>query len=492
MNDLASSTGPRKARVLIVEDDAQLLRLCAKVVQQQHEIALAASTSEAIDVAGGFRPHVLITDYNLPDGNGVQLAASLSRSRAGLRVLLITGALPDEVELKALPEKATLLHKPFAPHQLLQAIRELLADATSGDVQAEQINEAQTDTRAMEHRYRQIVESASDIIYETDANGYFRYANPVGVEAVGYPLVELLSMRFTELIREDKRLEAEKFYGRQARDRTRTTYYEYPVVRPDGRTIWLGQNVQLLTRGTEIVGFQAVARDITQRHQTDQFKDELLAVVGHELRTPLTTIRGALGLLKSGKLPAQQAERMLSIAVDDAERMSRLIEDFLDLERIRFGQLDINRTETAIADLITRAAAAVEVTAGAAGVPIEIVSAPGSVLVDTDRMLQVLINLLTNAIKFSEKGSPVTLRAEQDSDETRLSVQDRGVGIADKDVELIYEPFRQLDQTDTRQRGGLGVGLSIAQSIVQLHGGRLALASEVGRGSTFTIHLPNQ
>lgn len=342
---------------------------------------------------------------------------------------------------------------------------------------------------ADQDRYRQLVERASDIIYETDANGYFTYANPVASRLVGRPMEELVGLRFTQLIRDDVRPGAEEFYGKQAMTGTATTYYEFPMITAYGE-VWIGQNVQLLTKGRELVGFQAVARDITHRYQTDRFKDELLAVVSHELRTPLTAIRGALGLLKSGQLTPERTDRMLTLALSNADRMTRLLQDFLDLERARLGHLELDLRTAAIPGLLAEAAAAVQVRAEAAAVTVAVYPVEGEARVDPDRIIQALVNLLTNAIKFSESGTVVELRAERDAEETRFIVKDSGRGIPANKLELIYEPFRQVDQSDSRENGGVGIGLPIMHSIVRLHGGDVQVESEVGRGSTFTIMLP--
>lgn len=352
------------------------------------------------------------------------------------------------------------------------------------------MNKPPADSPSDQDMYRQLVERASDIIYETDANGYFMYANPVASRLVGRPIEELVGLRFTQLIRDDARLAAEEFYAKQAMTGTATTYYEFPMITAHGGEVWIGQNVQLLTKGREIVGFQAVARDITDRYQTDRFKDELLAVVSHELRTPLTAIRGALGLLQSGRLTPERTDRMLTLALSNADRMTRLLQDFLDLERLRLGHFELELGAAAIADLLAEAAAAVQVMADAAAVTVAVYPVDGEARVDRDRIIQALVNLLTNAIKFSESGTVVELRAERDAEGTRFIVKDNGRGIPSHKLDLIYEPFRQVDQSDSREKGGVGIGLTIMHSIIQLHRGSVQVESEVGRGSTFTIMLP--
>jgi PAS domain S-box-containing protein len=474
-----------KPVLLLVDDHEQLLRLCSRILEADYDIEVARSAAEAHAAARARPPEILVCDLTLPDGSGVDVASQLAAQFPDLCILIITGGLPDEVERARLPTGAALLLKPFAPAELMRAVRELTERTNSS--RQEQVDAMQ----AMEHRYRLLVERATDIIYETDANGFFTYANPVASDVVGRPLEELLGLRFTQLIREDVRRDADKFYFLQASNRIPTTYYEFPMITAKGSEVWIGQNVQLLMHGSAIIGFQAVARDITEKRNIERFKDELLAVVSHELRTPLTTITGALGLLKTGKVPPEKADRLLTVALSDAERMRRLLQDFLDLEQMRSAQFQMAREQVGISDLLSDAAEAAHLLAETAGVPLVVEPIEGSVYVDRDRMLQALVNLLANAIKFSEQGAPVVLTASENGKETGLIVRDRGRGIPADKADLIYEPFRQVDQGDARAKGGTGIGLAITQTIVQRHGGRIELQSEVGRGSTFTICLPH-
>ncbi len=235
--------------------------------------------------------------------------------------------------------------------------------------------------------------------------------------------------------------------------------------------------------------------DIRRRGEVERIKDELVSVVSHELRTPLTSIRGSLGLLASGKLGplSPQGARMVQIATQNAERLVRLISDTLDLERLESGSMALER-DWAHADAVAQRA--VETLRGMAeecGVRLEAAIPPGLPLwVDADRVEQVLVNLVSNAIKFSPAGSLVRLTAERRGGEVLFAVIDRGRGIPDSKLEHVFERFRQVDSSDAREKGGTGLGLAICRSIVQQHGGRIWAASEVGAGSTFFFTLPGE
>ena len=341
-------------------------------------------------------------------------------------------------------------------------------------------------------RYNALIETASDLIYWTDNDGYFTFMNAIVNERTGYPPDRLLTMRFTELVREDARAEAEAIHSAQLENETATTYRELPLIAADGREIWIGQNVQLLRKGGKVVGTQAVARDVTRQRQVERLKDEFLSVVSHELRTPLTSIRGSLGLLASGKMGSLEAggQRMLAIASQNTDRLVRLINDLLDVDKLQSGKVELDLERISAAAMLRQSVEILQRMADDAGVAIVVDAVEIDLWADSDRMIQVVTNLLSNAIKFSSRGGSITLGAQFRHDEVLLWVRDEGRGIPADKIELVFERFEQVDSSDARKYGGTGLGLSIARGIVQQHGGTMWAESRLGHGSTFFFSLP--
>jgi CheY-like chemotaxis protein len=235
-----------------------------------------------------------------------------------------------------------------------------------------------------------------------------------------------------------------------------------------------------------------MAVDITERRAVDQMKDEFVSVVSHELRTPLTSIRGSLGLLASGRLGTLQekGQRMLEIAVANTDRLVRLINDILDIERMQSGKIALQKQECNAADLMTQAAEAMRALAEKAEVTLSVTPQSERLWADPDRILQILTNLLSNAIKFSSRGSTVWLTAEHQDGHLLVHVKDQGRGIPADKRESIFERFQQVDASDAREKGGTGLGLAICRSIIHQHGGRIWVESTLGEGSTFSFILP--
>jgi signal transduction histidine kinase len=236
----------------------------------------------------------------------------------------------------------------------------------------------------------------------------------------------------------------------------------------------------------ELIRMQAALRE------SERLKDEFLSVVGHELRTPLTSIRGSLGLLEGGvlgELP-QDAANMVAVAVVNTERLVRLINDILDIERMAAGRLSLDPVGVHATELVDQSIQVVQAMADAAEVKVRSDVQPLTVFADADRIIQTLVNLLGNAIKFSPAGSDVTVTVTCDNGDALFSVRDAGRGIPADRLESIFERFRQVDASDSREKGGTGLGLPIARGIVEQHGGRIWAESLPGRGSALRFTLP--
>ena len=243
------------------------------------------------------------------------------------------------------------------------------------------------------------------------------------------------------------------------------------------------------------VGVVVAFTDTTERRALDRMKDEFISTVSHELRTPLTSLRAALGLITGGTLNArpEKLRQMLDIATGNTDRLVRLVNDILELERIGSGKAELHYTMCSADDLFRRAAGLQQTGASKAQLRITFNSQGVNVWADPDRVLQTLTNLISNAIKFSPPGTEIHLRARRiDANEAEIQVRDQGRGIPEDKLESIFERFHQVDASDSRTMGGTGLGLAICRSIVAQHGGRIWATSTLGKGSTFHFTLPTR
>ncbi|MEG4962993.1 MULTISPECIES: PAS domain S-box protein [unclassified Microcoleus] len=299
--------------------------------------------------------------------------------------------------------------------------------------------------------------------------------------------------------------------------------------RRDGSSFPVEYVVAPMREEGEIIGAVVTFKDITERLAVERMKDEFISVVSHELRTPMTSIHGALGLLNSGLLDVypHKAKRMLEIAVTNTDRLVRLINDILDLERMESNYSTAIKQTCNVAELMLQAADEMQGMAQEAGVTLSVRPVGAQLQAVPDRLIQALTNLLSNAIKFSPSGATIWLSGEliHNADFTEkaglksvsspsllspepavahphlpvprssyilIAVQDQGRGIPADKLEMVFERFQQVDASDSRQKGGTGLGLAICRSIVQQHGGRMWVESVLGEGSTFFLSLPVQ
>lgn len=354
----------------------------------------------------------------------------------------------------------------------------------------QRVIERSTELAQVTMRTDLMVNSVEDGVYGTDSSGRVTFVNPAGAR--------LLAGRRSALL---GRSAHQSFHSHPLRDcylqtiqRTglALTGIEDSYRTADGRQVPVEVSASPLVEGTGVRGVVVVFRDVTRRREVDRMKNEFVSLVSHELKTPLTAIRGSLGLLAGGALGeiAPPATRMVEIALESSERLTRLINEILDMERIESGAVPMEIGTHPAEVLLAAAHDQVQVLATSAGIAVRVGRHEGVVAADADRVVQTLINLVGNAIKFSPPGSEVLLETVADAEMVLFRVADRGRGIPASRLEMIFERFEQVDSSDARDKGGTGLGLAISRSIVERQGGRIWAENNPEGGSTFYFTVP--
>jgi PAS domain S-box-containing protein len=392
----------------------------------------------------------------------------------------------------------------FARHPLPNTTRDVLAsvaDEIALGIERKRTEEALIQqARALqesESRLRAVLSSTVDGIITINEDGIVESFNPAAERIFGYQAAEAISQNVKLLMPEPYHSQHDTYLRNYRNGGAPKIIGTGRVVigrRKDGVTFPMELGVSAVQQGDHRL-FIGIVRDITERRAVERMKDEFISVVSHELRTPLTSIRGSLGLLAGGLLERapDKARRMLDIAVANTDRLVRLINDILDIERIESGKVTMQLQSCEAASLMTQAVESVRAIADKAGVTLELSTPPSAHLwADSDRIIQTLTNLLGNAIKFSPSGATVWLSAQLQSEQIVFHVKDQGRGIPEDKLEQIFERFQQVDASDAREKGGTGLGLAICRSIVQQHGGHIWVESTIGQGSTFSFTLPKR
>ena len=353
------------------------------------------------------------------------------------------------------------------------------------------------DRRLAEDRLQSILGSAGEGIYGLDREGRAVFVNEAAASMTGHDQAEILGRSTHDLVHHhhaDGRPYPVSECPVHATLQEGTTRRVADEVywRKDGTSFPVEYSATPIEEDGTVTGAVVIFRDVSERREIDRMKDEFTSVVSHELRTPLTSIRGSLGLLASGALGPlpERGQRMVDIAVQNTDRLVRLINDILDIERIESGEVSMDVRPTDAAGLVQQAAEVMQGLAERAGVRLEAAAEPAALVADPDRIVQTLTNLLSNAIKFSPQGGLVTVRARRVGADVLFEVRDTGRGIPADKLGAVFERFQQVDASDAREKGGTGLGLPICRSIVQQHGGRIWAESVEGRGSTFSFTLP--
>ena len=346
--------------------------------------------------------------------------------------------------------------------------------------------------------YRQqeiLLDAVADGICGVDRNGLVSFANPAAARLLGAAASTLTGKAVHDL------LHGAATAGNQCGDdcplRRGATQHtsssgEDSIYRTDGSSFPAEYFLTPILEQGRFSGSVLSFRDISQRFALDRLKDEFISTVSHELRTPLTSIRGALGLLSSGILGPvnDKAANLLRIALTNSERLVRLINDILDLERIQSGREPLAFRPVQLGEVVRQAIDGMQPVAEAAGVQLIHDTTQVEIAADADRLLQVVTNLLSNAVKFSPAGSSISVMLRPGVSGVTLAVIDQGRGIPADKLEAIFGRFQQVDASDSRQKGGSGLGLAICRTIVLQHSGRIWAERNPVRGSTFRVFLP--
>lgn len=354
-----------------------------------------------------------------------------------------------------------------------------------------------------------VLNAATEIsIISTDANGVITTFNSGAEKMLGYKASELVGKESAAIFH----LESEIFL--RGHELSKKLGYdvngfntfiaipnlegsetrEWTYVKKDGTPITVLLSVTPMSSSTATIGYLGVAQDITERKRLDNMKTEFVSTVSHELRTPLTSINGTLGLINGGvmgEIP-EQAKKMLSVAIDNTQRLTLLINDLLDMDKIAIGKMDFELRAHEIKPLVEQSIQMNAAYAEQYNVSYKLQSFcdEAKANVDPNRFSQVMANFLSNAAKFSHRDTHVDVAIKCEDDKVIVSIRDYGVGIDESFFKHIFNKFSQADSSDTRVKGGTGLGLAITQELVKYMHGSIDFESKKGEGSVFWIELP--
>lgn len=397
----------------------------------------------------------------------ISLAAYFNRGTAGrLRVLM------DNTNRLA---KSQPLNPPLAGNDEIAHLDRVFNDMANA-------------LAAARRKERAIVENAIDVICSFDEQGNFTALSRASLRLFGYEPHELVGTNHIELVLEDDRRHTE-LAVKQIMESHAAGSYENRMRKKDGSIV----DVLWSTQWSPVENLMfCVAHNITERKEIERLKQEFVAMVSHDLRTPLTSIQGFLTLLGTGMYGELSTGGLdnLNMADSNIRRLIALITDLLDIEKMESGKLKMDVMDITMDDVFERSTHAVAGFSQQQGVVLCVVPSQARLYADPDRLVQVVVNLISNAVKFSAQGQTVIVNAVETPDYVEVHVADKGRGIPSQFKESIFERFQQVESSDAKKKGGSGLGLAICKAIVEGHHGTIGVESEEGQGSVFWFRIP--
>lgn len=370
-------------------------------------------------------------------------------------------------------------------------VREL-AQWVEGELAETELNRAMRSLQLADRRWKDEVarffQLSLELLGIMGPDGHLRQVNPAWERVTGWSTEELTSRHLDEFLPPGCTWITDEQRARLA-EGGELVEWDFQVRCKDGRPIWLRWRANALPEEQLIY---LVGQEVTRQREVERMKDEFVSVVSHELRTPMTAIRGALGLLTGGALGPlpEKGQRLLEIALTNTERLVRLVNDILDLERMEAGQVLLFPSALPVPPVLDLLVQSLKPTADREGISLQVRAEDCEVWADSDRLQQLLTNLVSNAIKFSPAGSRVEVEASRRGAEVHFLIRDYGRGIPREQLSRVFDRFAQVDASDARVKGGSGLGLHICKRLVDQHGGTIGVESQPGRGSTFWFTLP--
>jgi PAS domain S-box-containing protein len=482
----SAAAGPR-ARLLVVDDNADMRAYLRRLLQARWDVATAADGVEALAIAQRATPDLVLTDVMMPRLDGVGLLAALRADprTATVPVVMLSARAGEEARLDGLRAGADdYLAKPFGARELIARIGALLTLAQARREALRREDELKAETRS-------VLEAIQEGYVALDEAGRIEQVNAAATAMAGLPRERLLGADFRGAFPALRGLALETAL-QHARASGQPVHVEHRAEEEDR---WYEISVYPTSGGLVLY-----VRDISDRQralvalrQADRRKDEFLATLAHELRNPLAPIRSAAEVLGAARVGDEEIARTRDVLRRQTQHMSRLLDDLLDVSRITRGRLELKREPTTVGAVVETAveAARALMRERLDGLLVDMADRSRRIDADPVRVAQILTNLLTNAAKYSEPGGEIVLAARAQEAHLEISVRDAGVGMTPEQIEHAFDLFAQFTDVAHRTEGGLGIGLALVRGIVALHGGTVQARSDgPGHGAEFIVRLP--
>lgn len=482
------------ADIMVIDDTLENLQLLSSILtERNYKVRSATKGATGLRGAQAAPPDLILLDIRMPEMDGYEVCKLLKASEQTRDIPVIfisaSGELIDKVKGFNVGG-VDYITKPFQIEEVLARIEThlMLRQLRSQlQIQNQQLQQEIRERAAAEEKFTKAFRACpSPIALINLPQQQFIEVNASFLKMSGYRSPEILYRTVMDLnviapkIYEDllQRLQAEGAVHN----------WELDILTRNGEV----RTVLLSMEHIELMGSPCTLNIFNDITEYKRLENEFISLVSHELRTPMNSLIGSLDILRTGQLGtlSEKGQQVLNIAINNAERLIRLVNDILDLERIRSGKITMRKVHCQGGEIMLQAIQSIQAMADQALVTLRHDPIFATLWADPDRLLQTFTNLLSNAIKFSQPGQTVRLTAIALTHHIQFQVIDQGRGIPKDKLQRIFEPFQQVDASDARAKGGTGLGLAICRNIIEQHQGQIWVESILGQGSTFNILLP--
>jgi len=479
--------------LLLVDDDMTDRQMIIKSLAGffhgvQFNIETAATLAEATERLDSNKYDIVLLDLSLPDSGGIDTIQKLQNINSNIPIVVLTGLLDEEMGLRAIKQGVDdyLVKGKFSDDGLIRAIRYAI-----------ERKQPEQELRNAAQEWRTTFDSITDFISILDKDFKILRVNRAFADAFGAQPQELIGKTCYEgYLCESRSSNCPHAQTLRTKKTASGEFYQHQL------GIYLEVTTSpIISEDGHIEGSVHIAKDITERKQAeqerkehDQLKSEFVATVSHEMRTPLTIFKNIISNALAGVMGRlnPKLQKNLEMADKTIDRLARIIGEFLDISKIEAGKMKLHLAEFDIRSVISDAVKTLVLLTDEKNIELKTYMWDCELLIsaDRDRIEQVLINLIGNAIKFAPDGGHINVRTKNLDTTVAVEIEDDGPGIERGDIEKIFDHFVQIEKQVGPGEHGTGLGLPIAKELVEMHGGRIEVKSELGCGTTFTVFLP--